>query len=74
MLSEEHGIPFMMVYQDTGFVFALRKTDIEGGLPKGFVNAVLKKGRWMFSSMELVCYVMFCFLGGPSFISHFRRR
>ena len=56
MLSEEHNLPFMMVYQDTGFVFALRKIDLEGELPKGFVNVVLKKGRWIFSSMELVCF------------------
>ena len=55
VLSEEHNLPFMMVYQDTGFAFTLRKTDLEGELPKGFVNAVLKKGRWIFSSMELVC-------------------
>ena len=54
MLSEQHNLPFMMVYQDTGFVFALRKTDLEGELPEGFVNVVLKKGRWIFSSMELV--------------------
>lgn len=53
-LSEQHNLPFMMVYQDTGFVFALRKTDLEGELPEGFVNVVLKKGRWIFSSMELV--------------------
>ena len=59
MLSEEHNLPFMMVYQDTGFVFALRKTDLEGELPEGFVNVVLKKGRWIFSSMELVCFFFF---------------
>ena len=60
MLSEEHDLPLMMVYQDTGFVFALRKTDLEGELPKVFVNVVLKKGRWTFSSMELVCFLLFC--------------
>ena len=57
-LSEEHNLPLMLVYQDTGFVFALRKTDLEGELPKGFVNVVLKKGRWIFSSMELVCFLL----------------
>ena len=59
MLSEEHSLPLMMVYQDTGFVFALRKSDLEGELPKGFVNVVFKKGRWIFSSMELVCFLLF---------------
>ncbi|KAF8908829.1 muts domain V-domain-containing protein [Mucidula mucida] len=52
-LSEEHGMPFSLVYQDTGFVFTLKKPDLEGELPKGFINASLKKGRWVFSSMEL---------------------
>ena len=72
MLIEEHNLPFMMVYQDTGFVFALRKTDLEGKLPKGFVNVVLKKGRWIFSSMELVCF--YIYKGFSSFITHYRRR
>ena len=53
-LSEEHELPLSLVYQETGFVFALKKNDLEGELPKGFVNVSLKKGRWMFSSMELV--------------------
>ncbi|KAF8168490.1 muts domain V-domain-containing protein [Crassisporium funariophilum] len=52
-LSEEHSLPLTLVYQDTGFVFVLKKNDLEGELPKGFVNVALKKGRWMFSSMEL---------------------
>jgi len=53
-LSEEHGLPLTLVYQETGFIFALKKSDLDGELPKGFVNAAMKKGRWMFSSMELV--------------------
>ncbi|KAJ3510448.1 hypothetical protein NLJ89_g4672 [Agrocybe chaxingu] len=53
VLSEEHNLPLTLVYQETGFVFALKKKDLEGELPKGFVNASMKKGRWMFSSMEL---------------------
>ncbi|KAF8885255.1 DNA mismatch repair protein MutS [Gymnopilus junonius] len=52
-LSEEHDLPLSLVYQETGFVFALKKNELEGELPKGFVNVSLKKGRWMFSSMEL---------------------
>ncbi|KAF5312559.1 hypothetical protein D9619_003594 [Psilocybe cf. subviscida] len=52
-LSEEHSLPLTLVYQESGFVFALKKTDFEGELPRGFVNATTKKGRWMFSSMEL---------------------
>ncbi|KAF8972583.1 muts domain V-domain-containing protein [Flammula alnicola] len=52
-LSEEHNLPLTLVYQETGFVFALKKNDLDGELPKGFVNVVIKKGRWVFSSMEL---------------------
>ncbi|KAF9523645.1 muts domain V-domain-containing protein [Crepidotus variabilis] len=52
-LSEEHELPLTLVYQETGFVFVLKKADLEGELPRGFVNPSLKKGRWMFSSMEL---------------------
>ena len=54
-LSEEHNLPLTLVYQETGFVFALKKNDIEGELPKGFINVSLKKGRWIFSNLELVC-------------------
>lgn len=32
----------------------MKKTDLEGELPKGFINVTLKKGKWQFSSMELV--------------------
>ncbi|KAF9482407.1 hypothetical protein BDN70DRAFT_853443 [Pholiota conissans] len=52
-LSEEHGLPLTLVYQETGFVFALKKSSLEGELPRGFVNVTMKKGRWVFSSMEL---------------------
>ena len=54
-LSEEHNLPLTLVYQETGFVFALKKNDIEGELPKGFINVSLRKGRWIFSNLELVC-------------------
>ncbi|KAH9487238.1 MutS protein-like protein 4 [Psilocybe cubensis] len=52
-LSEEYNLPLTLVYQETGFVFVLKKNDLEGELPKGFVNVTMKKARWMFSSMEL---------------------
>ncbi|GBE78596.1 MutS protein homolog 4 [Sparassis crispa] len=52
-LSDRHSLPLSLVYQDTGFVFALRKGDLEGELPKGFVNVTMQKGRWTFSSVEL---------------------
>ncbi|KAF9221300.1 hypothetical protein BS17DRAFT_845606 [Gyrodon lividus] len=52
-LSEKHGLPLTLVYQESGFIFALKKDDLEGELPKGFVNVSARKGRWLFSSMEL---------------------
>ncbi|KAF8060865.1 muts domain V-domain-containing protein [Lyophyllum atratum] len=52
-LSEEHELPLTLVYQDTGFVFTLKKTDLEGELPKGFINVSARRGKWVFSSMDL---------------------
>ncbi|KDQ55011.1 hypothetical protein JAAARDRAFT_181849 [Jaapia argillacea MUCL 33604] len=53
-LSEEHGLPLTLFYQDTGFVFSLKKGDIEGAcLPKEFINVTMQKGKCVFSSMEL---------------------
>ncbi|PCH33162.1 hypothetical protein WOLCODRAFT_93032 [Wolfiporia cocos MD-104 SS10] len=52
-LSEQYNLPLSLVYQDTGFVFALKKTDLQGELPRGFVNVTAQKGRWLFSSVEL---------------------
>ncbi|KAL4244476.1 DNA mismatch repair MutS family protein [Abortiporus biennis] len=53
-LSRKHSLPLMLVYQqETGFVFQLKKNDLEGELPTGFINIVLKKGKWIFSSLEL---------------------
>lgn len=54
-LSEKHGFPLSLVYQESGFVLALRKTEWEGELPKGFLHVSSQKGRWLFSTMELVC-------------------
>ncbi len=58
-LAEEHNLPFTLVYRDSdaGFVFSIKKTDLDdagGGLPRGFIDAIAQKGRWVFSSIELV--------------------
>ncbi|KAG5634920.1 hypothetical protein H0H81_000323 [Sphagnurus paluster] len=52
-LSEEHELPLTLVYQDTGFYFTLKKSDLDGELPKGFINVSMKKGKWVFSNMDL---------------------
>ncbi|KIJ58731.1 hypothetical protein HYDPIDRAFT_178027 [Hydnomerulius pinastri MD-312] len=52
-LSEAHGLPLTLVYQESGFIFALKKDELEGELPKGFLNVSAQKGRWLFSSMDL---------------------
>ena len=59
-LSEEHGLQLTLIHQKTGFVFALKKNDLEGELPKGFVNVKLNKGRWIFSTMDLVRVSLLC--------------
>ncbi|KAK7055436.1 muts 4 [Favolaschia claudopus] len=52
-LSDMHGLPLSLVYQETGFAFSLKKSDVEGELPKGFINPTFKKGKFTFSSMDL---------------------
>ncbi|KAI0757543.1 muts domain V-domain-containing protein [Daedaleopsis nitida] len=57
-LVEEHDLPITLVYRDSdaGFVFALKKSDLDlagGELPRGFVDVTAQKGRWIFSSVEL---------------------
>lgn len=53
-LSERHSLPLTLVYQESGFVFALKKDELEDELPKGFINVSAQRGRWLFSSMDLV--------------------
>ncbi|KAJ7271034.1 muts domain V-domain-containing protein [Mycena rebaudengoi] len=53
-LAETHGLPLTLLYQESGFVFTLKKSEIEGELPRGFINASLKKAKWTFSSMDLI--------------------
>ena len=57
-LSDEHGLPFTLLYQDTGFVFQLKKSDLEAELPAGFIDITLRKGKYTFSSLELVSPLM----------------
>ena len=59
-LSEEHDLPITLIYQDSGFAFTLKKRDVEGDLPKGFINVTTRNGKWLFSSLELVrCFHSF---------------
>ncbi|KAF7326661.1 MutS 4 [Mycena venus] len=52
-LSDTHGLPLSLMYQEAGFVFSLRTNELDGELPRGFINATLKKGKWTFTSMDL---------------------
>ncbi|KIY45240.1 hypothetical protein FISHEDRAFT_61251 [Fistulina hepatica ATCC 64428] len=52
-LADTHALPIVPVYQDDGFVFTLKKDEIQATLPRGFINVGLKKGKWVFSSIEL---------------------
>jgi len=53
-LRAEHDIPVQSIYQDSGFVFCVKKADLEGGLPPGFINVLSKGAKYYFSSVELV--------------------
>lgn len=61
-LSEAHELPLQLVYQEgaNGFVLTLKKTELEDGgeLPRGFLNVSSSKGRYVFTTLELVssCY------------------
>lgn len=52
-LSDEHELPITLMYQDSGFVFVLKKSVLDGELPRGFINVSSRKGKWLFSSLEL---------------------
>ena len=53
-LSEAHGLPLALVYHDSGFVFQLKKSEVEDDLPAEFINVTQKKGRVVFSTLDLV--------------------
>ena len=53
-LSEAHGLPLALVYHDVGFVFQLKKIEVEDELPTEFINVTQKKGRVVFSTLDLV--------------------
>lgn len=54
-ISEECGIPISSLYQENGFVFCAKKSDVDGDFPTGFINITSRGQRWLFSSVELVC-------------------
>jgi DNA mismatch repair protein MSH4 len=53
-LSESHHLPIALIYQESGFVFSLKKSELDSELPTGFINVVNRRGKFLFSSMELV--------------------
>lgn len=61
-LCDDHGLPLQLVYQEHGFVFSLKKIDLENTgtteLPKGFINIISKKGKWFFESIDLVSSIL----------------
>ncbi|KAI0044058.1 hypothetical protein FA95DRAFT_1497685 [Auriscalpium vulgare] len=52
-LVEQHDLPIALIYQDSGFAFAMKKGDLDGKLPSGFTNEAVQKGRYVFSSVDL---------------------
>ncbi|KAG8905973.1 MutS protein msh4 [Tulasnella sp. 403] len=54
-LSKEHDLPLSTVFQEKdGFWLTLRKDELDGKLPNGFVNVTSKGAKWKFMTMELV--------------------
>jgi DNA mismatch repair protein MSH4 len=56
-LSETHGLPLALAYQDSGFIFQLKKSELEGEFPAEFINVTEKKGRVVFSTLDLVRWI-----------------
>ncbi|KIJ45044.1 hypothetical protein M422DRAFT_167040 [Sphaerobolus stellatus SS14] len=53
-LSNEHALPLQLCYSDAaGHFFTLKKADLEGELPRGFINVTSKSDKWCFSTVEL---------------------
>ncbi|EJD04505.1 uncharacterized protein FOMMEDRAFT_83663 [Fomitiporia mediterranea MF3/22] len=56
-LSEQHGLPLQLIHQEHGFAFTLKNSELEEAglteLPKCFINATARKGKWFFESMDL---------------------
>lgn len=61
-LADQYELPLTLMYQDSGFVFVLKKTASDRELPRGFINVSSRKGKWLFSSIELVRIL----LGSPA--------
>ena len=54
-LSNEHDLPLQLCYSDAArHFFTLKKADVDGQLPKGFINVTTKGDKWCFSTVELV--------------------
>lgn len=54
-MSDTHALPINLIYQENGgFMFTLKKSDLDEELPRGFINVTAQKGRWLFSSLDLV--------------------
>lgn len=55
-LCDEHELRIESFYQERGggFWFAVKKDDVQGELPRGFLNVTSKGVKWIFTTMELV--------------------
>jgi DNA mismatch repair protein MSH4 len=53
-LRTDHDIPLQSIYRPGGFIFSVKKADLDHELPAGFINVVSKGPRFIFSSVELV--------------------
>src|SRR6266404_4848504 len=56
-ILKEHLFLITLVYQELGFLFSVKKADLDDGkLPSGFINKSMQRGKWLFTSMELVSH------------------
>lgn len=55
-LSTEHNLSFSLTYNERGggFWLTLSKDELEGELPRGFVNVTSRGTKFVFTTLELV--------------------
>ena len=55
-LSTEHSLALSLTYIERGggFWLTLAKDDLEGQLPRGFLNVTTKGAKYIFTTLELV--------------------
>jgi DNA mismatch repair protein MSH4 len=53
-MTEELGFTVISTFKESGFIFSVKKSEADSGLPKVCINVTAKGETWVFSTVELV--------------------